>query len=764
MNPKQRTEKKALQDKKDAQAAEQKKQAQPNKVVTVVPMTVPSLAPSSSKPATGTGQPVIEVKTASSSGVSQPVGTVTPEQKGVAEPGKPLAKEPLAEMKGLAEFKPRPNPHQLFADERFSYQILTEDKEDKTARDFEAGLADLLEEAKRAKNESIEELFARRLFSTPKAAGPEQQAPRSAMVMTEYHPLLKHGAIPERLLKSERFRGRYELRADPSDKQRVKVFDRKAGLVAVLLLGNAEAYKTITEATDTKRKTLKKRHIQVDGPTHVADDAGVPTRRFAYFETSRQQLMAALGDGAEGKLVPALRGRYVRHRLAMGLAADITMIEPDVAKIFGIDSSRPARPDQVAAVHQYLGSGMQQRGVSLTSTPKPQVYSNDGDLFASPDGVRIKVDLTLVPKDVMLLNHYAEGGVGSRLAADSNFPPQMLKKPDTEVKGRSYNYAASVVKNRELLLQELRPEWIFEIIDHLKDGPAGSGQAIRGPAAVDAKTTTRVEPRTAQSGADLKGKNPMSGRQSVATGGSTAEPLTTTAATTESKIKSMRGELGYDHYEAGRRDALADKPNDPSSHVGAVAAGSYKAGYGAGYEERLGGLAAKLDITEFWIGYETVVEAVAKAFATRANIDATIAAAIPPFKAGQPGVRHMGASAAKFLTHEERKQAFAEKSDWFVLCGLRREINAAFPVEGTKTMIKFRPDMHDTYWLGWATAVRISKEEAEKAAMQARTKSFATGAWGTGPKQPSGSGNVQQAKTGVAVVTNNKVGGATKYT
>ena len=139
------------------------------------------------------------------------------------------------------------------------------------------------------------------------------------MVMTEYHPLLKHGAIPERLLKSERFRGRYELRADPSDKQRVKVFDRKAGLVAVLLLGNAEAYKTITEATDTKRKTLKKRHIQVDGPTHVADDAGVPTRRFAYFETSRQQLMAALGDGAEGKLVPALRGRYVRHRLAMGL-------------------------------------------------------------------------------------------------------------------------------------------------------------------------------------------------------------------------------------------------------------------------------------------------------------------------------------------------------------------------------------------------------------------------------------------------------------
>ena len=176
VNPKQRTEKKALQDKKDAQAAEQKKQAQPNKVVTVVPMTVPSLAPSSSKPATGTGQPVIEVKTASSSGVSQPVGTVTPEQKGVAEPGKPLAKEPLAEMKGLAEFKPRPNPHQLFADERFSYQILTEDKEDKTARDFEAGLADLLEEAKRAKNESIEELFARRLFldaegGRPRAAG-----------------------------------------------------------------------------------------------------------------------------------------------------------------------------------------------------------------------------------------------------------------------------------------------------------------------------------------------------------------------------------------------------------------------------------------------------------------------------------------------------------------------------------------------------------------------------------------------------------------
>ena len=715
------------QERQDKAAAEQRQQAAPNKVTVAVPSLVssPGLPSAEGKGGTGVPSPVgpsADTKSPAVPKEGEPSpAKLTPTVSVVEQKDAAPKTDPLAEMKGLAEFTPRPNPDQLFADERFSYQLVSEDD---AALKFEQGLKGFLSTAKAVKRDAVKDLFGGRLFQTPKAKDDQQKLPRSAVVMTQYAPLLKRGAIPERLMAEEDFASLYDLRADPANTQRVKVFDKKAGLVAVLLLGNAEAYRTVAEATETKRAGLSKQHVPGEEPTHVADDAGVPTRRFAFFETSRQQLMAALGDGAEGKLKPALRGRYIRHRLAMGLPADVKDVDPDIAQIFGLDPKAPAKPDQVAAIHQYLGSGMPQRGISLTSTPKTQVYSNDGDLFASPDGVRIKVDLSLVPKDVMLLNHYAEGGVGSRLAADPRFPRQMVKKPDTEVRGRSYNYAASVVKNRELLLKELRPEWIVEITDHLKDTRSAP---VRGPAAPEVKapevkTATAAATGSASSGTGKSGpaqSGPQKSGQARAdakgsgSGSATAPQLGAEPKSLDQKIAAMKDELGHSHYEAGRQDGLAGKKSDKSTHTGPVAGGSYDAGFGAGAEERQGMLDAKVDIPKFWVGF--------KAWHNGDKI--------PPISGG-PSVEHMGAAAAKFASQQEQQQATGAQADWFVLCWLRREISATFPMDGGDAMVKFRPKMHDTYWLGWASAVRISKEEQARAEEEARKKMFKPHTWG----------------------------------
>ena len=71
--------------------------------------------------------------------------------------------------------------------------------------------------------------------------------------------------------------------------------------------------------------------------------------------------------------------------------------------------------EQLAVAHQKLGSGPQQRGVSLASTPKVgATYVNTGENFRTTAGFRLKVDLALIPPPPagpLLINHYSHGGV-----------------------------------------------------------------------------------------------------------------------------------------------------------------------------------------------------------------------------------------------------------------------------------------------------------------------------------------------------------------
>ena len=111
-------------------------------------------------------------------------------------------------------------------------------------------------------------------------------------------------------------------------------------------------------------------------------------------------------------------------------------------------------------LHQWTGSGTTQRGLSLTSTPRENaVYGNAGESFREATGVRIKIDLLKVPKNVVLLNHYASGGIKDKTAKVN---PDLVTSSDVYKTG----YRASVIKNRELYLERLEADWIEDIDVH----------------------------------------------------------------------------------------------------------------------------------------------------------------------------------------------------------------------------------------------------------------------------------------------------------
>jgi hypothetical protein len=236
------------------------------------------------------------------------------------------------------------------------------------------------------------------------------------------------------------------------------VKDADDKVVATITRG-AGVFEEVKNPTTGDRKAFKKPTGETDR-TYVADDHGVPTRRYAYVEKSIYQMM---------EFVRALRltGRYQRLHEEMGEApGDVTHVTSKLrGKLRLGKTSTPAQ--QLAVLHQWMGSGLQQRGLSLASTPrKDAVYGNKGESFKSGDGVRITIDLAKVPKGVKLINHYAFGGV-SGLTGDW-------------VGAGGYNYGASVRKNRELYLERLDPDWVESIEVHgtaLPTPPTGTAGA-----------------------------------------------------------------------------------------------------------------------------------------------------------------------------------------------------------------------------------------------------------------------------------------------
>ncbi len=215
-------------------------------------------------------------------------------------------------------------------------------------------------------------------------------------------------------------------------------------------------------------------HTSTDPKTYVKDTRGVMTRRYAYVEKNYYQMM-------EFFMTHQMEGRFQALMRAAGEP------NPDIFehRDEGVDlvrgqtaapSTAPLTLEQMAVAHQKLGSGPQQRGVSLTSTPKVNAtFVNTGENFRTrdtPGGFRLKVDLALVPADVPFVNHYAKRGVRE---ATTPGGAAAYDKHRARTGTGEYPYEDSALHARELFLEQLDPSWIVEIEFHDQGNVTGTG-------------------------------------------------------------------------------------------------------------------------------------------------------------------------------------------------------------------------------------------------------------------------------------------------
>ena len=195
---------------------------------------------------------------------------------------------------------------------------------------------------------------------------------------------------------------------------------------------------------------------------YVKDTRGAMTRRYAYVEKNYYQMM-------EFFMVGHMTGRFQQYMLA-GAERKPGVHKFTTQMIKNVPQTQPntqtqMTDTQVAVAHQMYGSLPEQRGVSLTATPKVGVtYANTSGNFRTDEGFKLKIDLARVPEEVLFLNHYAEGGV-----SDTNLPDystQQSHKPNPY----NYKYKESATHARELFLEHIRPEWVVEIEHHAKGG------------------------------------------------------------------------------------------------------------------------------------------------------------------------------------------------------------------------------------------------------------------------------------------------------
>lgn len=242
----------------------------------------------------------------------------------------------------------------------------------------------------------------------------------------------------------------------------------RQGLVelATIVKGD-KAFKLVeVQPREAKRQVYQKH----DDTEYVKDSRHVMTRRYAYVEKSYWQFM-------EFVHTHHMEGRYQKLLRAAGVVPDVRNNDNEMVKKAQRKKGKVLTLEQLAFVHQYWGSGSQQRGLSLSSTKKPGVtIGNTGENFRTNNGFRIKIDLARIPNDnkaPLLLNHYSHKGVKDSIqdqGGDVENNPLSKSTP--------YKYQSSVIKNRELYLEHLKPEWIVSVEHHpsAKDNP-GVGQS-----------------------------------------------------------------------------------------------------------------------------------------------------------------------------------------------------------------------------------------------------------------------------------------------
>ena len=224
-----------------------------------------------------------------------------------------------------------------------------------------------------------------------------------------------------------------------------------AGDVAVpvvVLLYGAAAYSEVVVG-GAKRKVyvrrLDARLLKTEGSDsgfrnkyYVKDDRGVFTRRVAYGAKGLANCARLFVDGV-------LQGKYVRE------GGTYDAVNPYLKEhIPTLADQTTLTTEQLLYVNQELGSGHQQRGICLASTPK-LIHSNQGVTFKSDGSLDLVVNLAMVPEGAGLYNLYSQEAqvvtIGmDHKREDGNFTAESSKK----------HTDWSTAKNRELFLKELK--------------------------------------------------------------------------------------------------------------------------------------------------------------------------------------------------------------------------------------------------------------------------------------------------------------------
>jgi hypothetical protein len=251
---------------------------------------------------------------------------------------------------------------------------------------------------------------------------------------------------------------------DPTKKE--DVVRRKNDHAVVLTIQRGDFAFVEAETQDALRTIYHKRGKAMGANNeYVQDDMGVFTRRYAYLEKNKHQYRDLLNRSV-------LEGRWPADQTVKDRKRPYNQINPGLRnKVSGLPSGETFTDGyQMVYVHQELGSGPQQRGVSATTTPVHEVFSNQGKSFRTDDGVRIQVDLAKVPigstTEPEFVNHYA-------YKARKNASRVIGGYAIIGSEPRAFDhYKWSVKKNREVFLKTAKPAFIKSVTLHR---PGGGG-------------------------------------------------------------------------------------------------------------------------------------------------------------------------------------------------------------------------------------------------------------------------------------------------
>ena len=254
-------------------------------------------------------------------------------------------------------------------------------------------------------------------------------------------------------------------------------FDKKKEeiKIATLKIGK-DAFKKSTSKETVKRDLFSKKGFEDEKSSggdlkqYIRDNRGTFTRRYAFVEKNYYQMM-------EFFITEHMTGRFQQYMMAIGnKKPDIHKITTTMIENVRIKSTTQKLTDeQVAVAHQMYGSLPEQRGVSLTSTPKVGVtYANTGGNFRTDNGFKLKIDLSLVPPEVLLLNHYSHKGISEM--ENKDYSTKQTHKKSQPV----YKYKESALHARELFLEYIKPEWVVEIEYHKNKDENGTKINIEG--------------------------------------------------------------------------------------------------------------------------------------------------------------------------------------------------------------------------------------------------------------------------------------------